>query len=196
MPLRHNSGLTLIEMLIALAVLSLVSLAAATALRSFAQSQAAIELKVEKVGQMRMTLAFVRRSMQKSVPIMHPKGFHTYFKGSVNELIWVAPMSQIGAKGLQILRLSVDKGGAVILQMVPFNREWKQPLWNDVESYKLIYDEATLEFGYRASWQEDWQEDWEFSTESPSSIRVNISHKEKYWPELIVHLAATKAMQL
>ncbi|WP_299773783.1 prepilin-type N-terminal cleavage/methylation domain-containing protein [uncultured Pseudoteredinibacter sp.] len=196
MPLRRNAGLTLIEMLIALAILSLVSLAATTALRSFAQSQVAVERKIEKAEQMRMTLAFVRRSLQKTVPIMHPKGFYTYFKGTADELIWVAPMSQVGAKGLQILRLSVGQDGEMLLQMLPYNSDWKPPVWADVEAYKILAGGAELELGYRANWQERWQDAWDLSTESPSTVRVNIRMHDEYWPELIVHMAATQAVQL
>lgn len=191
-----STGLTLIEMLIALAVLSLISLAAATALRTFAQSQAAVEKKIEQVEQMRMTLGFIKRTIQKSVPIMHPKGFYTYFKGGASELIWVAPMSQVGVKGLQIIRLSLDSEEALVLQMLPFDSDWTQPDWGSVEPYKIIEAGASFELGYRGDWQDSWVDTWDLSTESPSTVRVNVGHSDKYWPELIIHLSATRAVQL
>jgi len=191
-----STGLTLIEMLIALAVLSLISLAAATALRTFAQSQAAVEKKIEQVEQMRMTLGFVRRSLQKAIPMMHPKGFNAYFEGGSQELVWVSPMSQVGVKGLQLMRLSTNSSGALHLQMIALNDGWQEPDWSGVDVYTIIEDGVELEIAYRESWDQEWQDEWRLSPQSPSTVSLNIQYKDKYWPELIVHLMATRMVQM
>lgn len=193
---RHSFGFTLVEMLIAMAVLSLISLAAVSALRSFAQSQEAIERKVTQVEEMRMTLSFIRRSLQKAVPMMHPKGFNTYFEGTAQEVIWVAPMSQVGMKGLQVIRLSVSSEGALELRFLPLNEGWQEPVWGEITPYAVLDGNVSIEFAYRDDWQGEWVEEWRPSTTSPSALRVNLAYKGRYWPELVVHFTATQALQL
>lgn len=190
------SGFTLVEMLIALAVLSMISLASVTALRTFAQSQMVVENKIEEVEQMRMTLGFIRRSLLKAVPLMHPKGFHTYFEGKSDQLIWVAPMSQIGAKGLHVMRMYTDSDGRLLLQMFPYSNEWKEPHWEDIEAFTIIDSDIVIEFAFRANWQTEWQDSWDLSIESPTTVRVNVSYLDRYWPELVVHMGTSRAIQL
>ncbi|MBB6521008.1 prepilin-type N-terminal cleavage/methylation domain-containing protein [Pseudoteredinibacter isoporae] len=184
-------GFTLVEMMVALAVLSLISLAAVSAMRSFAQSQEAVERKIVKTESMRLTLSFLKRSLSQATSIPRSGGLQSYFGGKKNELVWVAPLNHIAATGLQIMRLSVDEDSEkkpLVLQMSHYVNANSRPDWAQVEKFVLIDEAAKLEIGYKGGHQMDWSENWAYSMALPKLLRINIVRGEVYWPEMVLAL--------
>ncbi|GAA6150599.1 prepilin-type N-terminal cleavage/methylation domain-containing protein [Pseudoteredinibacter isoporae] len=188
---NREYGFTLVEMLIALAVLSLISLAAVSAMRSFAQSQEAVERKIIKTESMRLTLAFLKRSLTQATSVPRSGGLQSYFGGQKDELIWVAPLNHVAATGLQIMRLSVDDDSEkkpLVLQMSPYVNANSRPDWDQVEKFVLVDEGAELEIGYRGGHQSDWSEQWAYSMTLPKLLRLNIAREKIYWPEMVLVL--------
>lgn len=191
---KPQSGMTLIEMLIALAVLSLLVVAAVSALRNFAQSQEAIERKIAKVETMRLTLDFLKRNLSQAVAVPRSSGQQSYFFGSESELIWVAPMSHVAASGLQIMRLSADQSGDdknLVLQISPYATLNSRPDWQVLEKFLMVDGEVKLEVGFKSDGAAKWQEEWPYAMGLPKLVRLNIAHNDVYWPELIIPIHAS-----
>lgn len=194
---RHSSrlgqGFTLVEVIISLAVLSMIVLAATTALRSFAKVQSTIQHHVERLENMRMGIEFIRESVAGAVPVARSGGLQTYFGGEKNHLIWVAPLSRIGAAGMQVMRLSVtdDESENLILQIAPYINPLTRPDWASLDKHIISGPNVELEFGYRGYLNQPWGDAWPFTLASPSSVRLNITVGERYWPELIVNVGST-----
>lgn len=187
---RLGQGFTLVEVVISLAVLSMIVLAATTALRSFAKVQGTIQHHVERLENMRMGIEFIRESLAGAVPVARSGGLQTYFGGDKDHLIWVSPLSRIGASGIQVMRLSVsdDEDKNLILQFEPYVSPLTRPDWHSLESHVIAGPDVSLEFGYRERFGESWVEEWPFALTNPVSLRLNVMVGERYWPELIVNL--------
>jgi len=185
---RHGQGFTLVEVVISLAVLSMIVLAATTALRSFAKVQGTIQHHVERLENMRMGIEFIRESLAGAVPVARSGGLQTYFGGDKDHLIWVSPLSRVGASGIQVMRLSVSEDKNLILQFEPYVSPLTRPDWQSLESHVIAGPDVSLEFGYREGFGEPWVEEWPFALANPVSLRLNVMVGERYWPELIVNL--------
>ncbi|GAB1390520.1 hypothetical protein MASR1M6_27020 [Rubrivivax sp.] len=57
---KARRGLTLVEVMVALAVLSLIVLALGASLRGLSQSSERVDARVEQIDEMRLTVAFLR----------------------------------------------------------------------------------------------------------------------------------------
>lgn len=188
---RRARGFTLVEMMVALAVLSLISLAAVSAMRSFAQSQEAVERKIAKTESMRLTLSFLKRSLSQATSVPRSGGLQSYFGGQKDELVWVAPLNHVAATGLQIMRLSVDEDSEkkpLVLQMSPYVNANSRPEWDQTEKFILVDQGAELEIGYKGGHLSDWSGTWAYSMTLPKLLRVNIVRDEVYWPEMVLVL--------
>lgn len=190
---RLGQGFTLVEVIISLAVLSMIVLAATTALRSFAKVQSTIQHHVERLENMRMGIEFIRESVAGAVPVARSGGLQTYFGGEKTHVIWVAPLSRVGASGMQVMRLSVtdDENKNLALQMAPYISPLTRPDWASLEKHIIAGPDVKLEFGYRGNLDQPWGETWPFTLASPSSVKLNVIVGERYWPELIVNLGST-----
>lgn len=193
---QREAGFTIIEVIIALTILSLLMLAMITAMRTLGDTQTRIQIVIDRTDEMRMVSQFLRRSIAQAAPVLRRKEGEqegTYFRGTGNELIWVSPISAGPAiGGLNVARLSVEKK-QLMLQLQAFKSPEEEPNWEEVEKYTLVSNLENIAIGYRLDNSKEWKEEWEQGSASPQTVRLVIEKAGRFWPELIVDLAARKA---
>lgn len=197
--MKRASGFTLVEVVVAAAVLSLVMLATVTAMRTFGRAGEQISDRSESLVELRRVSEVLRQYLSQA----HVGGGaingggtwaglqrlqSVYFAGSASELTWLAPVLGAGrVSGLYYLRLYRD-GPRLMLDMSRFNADADEPDW-EVERITtvLLRDIDLLEVAYRADADGEWLSSFAETERSlPQAIRLRLRSDGRYWPDIVV----------
>lgn len=198
MNIKAVRGFTLVEVVVALTVLSLISLATLAAMRTFGTTQQKLDVVSERTQEMRVISQFLRRTLTDVQPIMRQSrsGSYAYFQGDQQRLVWVAPFSAsryIG--GLTVFRLSKDDDEQLVIQFTPYVDADADVDWSGVEQHVLVKQLDDVVMSYKtapentqgSNIQGEWRTTWEGLAVNPNSIRIAIAAQGRYWPDLIIH---------
>ena len=192
-----TGGFTLIEVMIALVILSLVMVATLSALRTFGNTQTSLDRMVDRVDEMRTVSGFLRDALESAPPGGETGGGlgfggardrqQGYFRGRSNELVWKAPvMFGTSYGGTMLLRLVQDQDRLLL--------QWQRPpasiaaaTWDDSPSRVLVEDLQEFEVSYRPRYDAQTRSNWK-GPDAPAQISLVIRASERYWPELIVQV--------
>jgi general secretion pathway protein J len=194
-----NCGFTLVEVLVATALLSLVMLGLLTAMRSFAQTEERIDERVRSDDDLRVTERFLRQVMSVASPRTRqvPAGFQKQidFAGGADEMRWIGVMpARHGAGGLYRFRLYVrpstgDQPMALMLDFAPYVPGFDGPVDPAaVQSRALAIGFSGLQLRYQDNLNagEQWMADWPHADRLPSRIGVTLVGAARPWPEILV----------
>ncbi|ADC63912.1 prepilin-type N-terminal cleavage/methylation domain-containing protein [Allochromatium vinosum] len=108
---RAGRGFTLIELVIALAIIGLISLLLFSGLRLGGRSWEAVETVGERLSGLRLADGVLRRTLGQTRPIsaVYDGQSVQVFAGESERIEWAAPLSEhVGLSGLYILRLELE----------------------------------------------------------------------------------------
>jgi general secretion pathway protein J len=191
-------GFTLVEVIIALSILSMIMVATISSLRTFGNTRAVIERSTSRVDEVRQVSAFLRASIQGALPVVRLgdnrdfpsfKGnYGTFFGGATNEMMWVAPVTAgAGFGGTFVNRLSRE-GGRLVLRWLPYKRNVGDLDWSRVKGEVLTEEVERFALGYRQGYESEWLDTWEDTSTIPASVRLSLKSRGRHWPELVVRL--------
>jgi general secretion pathway protein J len=187
----RQAGFTIIEVIVALTVLSLIMLAMVTAMRTLGDTQSRVQAVIDRSDEMRLVSRFLQRNISQAAAVfrrVEGEPESTYFIGTASELIWVAPISAGPAVGgLTIAKIAIQ-GETLTLQMQIFESPEKEIEWDEVKKYTLVDNAESLVLGYRSNIGADWEEEWVGRRQSPRTVRIIIKQTDRFWPELIIGL--------
>lgn len=182
-------GFTLVEVVVALTILSLVVLATLTALRTLALTQEKLEVRADHSAELRAVSGFLRKTLAEAIPVpmyMFGRSEGAYFYGGAQELIWAAPMPIPGhSGGLFAMRLARNDRKELSLQI----REGIDFIvWTDETSYLLAENVEAFTLSYRKSRLSEWQSEWNRQAEKapPGYVKIALKVDGRYWPDIIV----------
>ena len=190
---HSKQGFTLVEVVVALSLLSLVLLATVTALRTFANTQNSLGVFAKRVDEIRTVGGFLRDTLQSSVVVTGGGGGlsfgartkpMSYFRGDEEIMVWKAPVI-----------FGETYGGAVYVR-VAREEELLTLRWQEVQGFEepedwpedyvriLADDVEEIELTYRDGFNASWLTDWQLQG-SPSHVRMSLKSAGRYWPEMI-----------
>jgi len=108
------SGFTLVELLIALAMVGLITLLLFSALRTGARAWDAVDLVAERTGALRLARDFLQGALTqvRATTLVFDGAPVSVFAGDGERLEFVTPLSdRVGVPGLYILRLTLEDDG-------------------------------------------------------------------------------------
>ncbi len=200
--MRNNQGgFTLLELMLAFALLGMVMLLVGGALRLATRSWDAGETHVDSVGQMRIAEGFLRKQFSQLHPWRWKKaqGTPLAFKGEAQRVRYTGPLvARAGQGGISWFQLSVESSGEaqqlVIRRLVPDSDLLSFPEFGDAEKTVLADRISELRIRYYgregrvAELQEPtWRDTWEDPERLPMLIELKIKpEKGLIWPELLV----------
>lgn len=204
---RPEAGFTLVEVMVATVVLSLILLTTLSAMRTLAQVDKKVQLTTARVDEMRSVSEAVRSMLNQAHSGSSAAGSggtwsglqrlqSAYFEGSSRTLVWMAPLSGAsGVSGLHYLRLRQQRG-ELLLDIADYEAENLEPDWSRIiETSVLVTDLADLDMAYRVAADETWQASFDNDNGAlPQAIRVRIRARDRYWPDLVVAPAAYQAV--
>ncbi|WP_439100669.1 prepilin-type N-terminal cleavage/methylation domain-containing protein [Congregibacter sp.] len=197
---RSASGFTLVEVLVASTVLSLVLMLTVSAMRMIGSSSSKVVAVVDRNDEMRTVSLFLHDVLRRAegsgaggVPVYGGLWSQvsaqqsSYFKGGADYVAWLASSAVIpGSNGQQYLRLSRDKG-ELVLQSKAYQGNEEEPDWGTVNDTKaLMKGVSEFEVSYRWSPEEPWGVQDNDQPRLPAAVKIQIRSEEKYWPDIVV----------
>jgi general secretion pathway protein J len=194
-------GFTLIEVLIALVLLSLIMGGLLASLRTLGDTATRLEARGAQTEERRLVSGFLRQVIGGLVSKPVDLGDGTPplpFLGNAAELVWVAPMpAHHTVGGLHRFRLSragLDPA-ALRLQFMPYaGDDALPPDWSLADQRLLLEGLESLEIAYQAAGSRDWLSAWTEADRLPARIRLRLGQEAVWWPELVIPLAGFEAM--
>ena len=198
---KKNTGFTLLEVMLAMTLLSIMVVLLFSSLKIGAESWNKGEKKIAEVNEKAVVYQFFKRHLSSIRPLWDDfsddeRSFSFQGEQDTFQFVSVFPFSA-ARKGLQLFKIFPDKSekGVIKVMLTPFYPTVEELQWEpeevilleNVEEFELSY------FGKEdpdsdASWVESWQEK-EFL---PALIKIKIVLKDhSYWPEMIFALKLT-----
>jgi general secretion pathway protein J len=207
---ERNAGFTLIEVMLAMTLLSIMVTLLFASLKICAESWNKGEVKIAEVNEKAVVYQFFKRHLPSIRPLWDDfSGDERQFsfQGEPDKLQFVSifPASS-GRKGLQIFEIVFDKTdeGQVKVMLNPFypaieEQQWEEEeviLLEHVERFEISYfgkeDGDIVEDDNEGVWADQWME----KEYLPALIKINIElENNSFWPEMIfaLKLSATEA---
>jgi general secretion pathway protein J len=196
--MRRHGGFTLVEMLVAMTLLSLLVLAMGSALRATAQTEERVDQRLARNDELRVTSGFLqsvlgRVSGQRRAGITSVDESPFLLRANAQELIWVGVMpARYGVAGRQFFRLSqLNSGnsGALLLQFMPMDESILPTAWDSAATEVLVRDLTDFSLQYQDAGQDkpEWQSVWESKDRFPTHVLVSLATRSNgVWPPLVV----------
>ena len=184
--------MTLVEMVIATMVLSMILLGLVTALRTFANSHALLEASLKRTANFREVSTFLRHSMRSAV-FPAPDAFRL----TPTEIVWRAPVDRVGsAGGVLWLRLRQESDHLMLDFALPESDSDEdaesEPRWGEEIPAELLL-EGIDHVSFSAKWTDDggWVDAPETQpqfTGLPRLLKLDFTLEMDDWPATIIAL--------
>lgn len=201
MSTRRTAGFTLVEVVIALTLMSLIMLGLVSALSTFGETGGRIEERGERADDMRLVSGFLRQILSTaSIQHRHARDDGTmasYFIGSAGSLEWLGRLpARHGAGGLHHVRLSTREEGDMfdlVLKLRPYAPPPTDELgtlaaldWGQEPERILVRQITGFSIAYQRLGGADWQDEWVDPDVLPGRVALRVFVAGNAWPELII----------
>lgn len=192
---RRRRGFTLIEMSVALTVLSLIMLATVTALRTLGNTQVAVDRLTLRNDEIRSVSSFLRDAVESAILGGGTGGLSlggvvdpTLFETSPTSLVWRSVV-RFGenAGGSYAVRVALE-GSEVVLR-------WQRPDalghledWNKTASRAFITEAQNFDVSYRREIDGRWLREWD-ERGAPGWVRLQVRAGGRFWPDIVMQVA-------
>ena len=180
-----QKGLTLVELLVALSLLSLVALLVNSGLGMATRSSDTAEQRVDINQQYRLLARVLKQQLTAAVPL-ETAGGQILFEGDLTGMTFVSSISpHLGTGGLHRMRVWLVQGAAPRLSLslqpiLPGNTQ--------TEEMVLLRQVSQVRFAYYGSRTEDepadWHERWQDRGLLPVLVRIDVVAHGRTWPSI------------
>lgn len=205
-PRRGRAGFTLVELLVTMALLSILMLGMASALRTMAQTEERVDARLASADEFRVATGFLRNIMgrvsvrKRAVPFT--EGASPYlFAGGPDAVAWVGIMpARHGAGGRYFFKLAVEPmqgEPALVIRFVPWTDSTEFPDWSHSESRVLVGDVASFALSYQDARQPTpvWTSVWQRIDSVPDRVRIELRTSAGPWPLWVVAMRSLPASE-
>lgn len=197
---RPSAGFTLVELLLAITLMSMLLGLSYTGLRAATRSAERGEKILVAGGEIRAAHQFMRRQLNQMLPLPFAlensnDEVRVVFAGDARHIQYVAPMpGYLGAGGpqVQLLELVSDDGGGILQFSNALLQGFEQSRLFDRPPVTLLtgVESAGFEFLGRGKDGElaGWVSSWDQQDTLPVAVRLNLEFREEsrlQWPELV-----------
>lgn len=195
--MQRGRGFTLVEVMVAISILSLVMLAVVTGLRTLGNTQVALERKTERVDEIRTVSGFLRDLMESAVVGEAPGGLtlgsggreSTYFRLLEGGVEWKSTILFGEAYGgSHVVRLALEGEDLMLRWAEPTETGDAPNKWDDSPSRSLLNGAEEFSVTFRPEFKDDWVDRWDKENVAPALVRVEIKSAGRYWPPLILQV--------
>lgn len=191
----RSGGFTLIEIALAMILVSLIMAIAVGGIRMSRKAAADGERRVEATNAIRVTQEFLRRQLARVLPLAYDMdttaGQNIVFEGDDDAISFVAPMpGYLSNGGPYVQRLELRQG-----ELRFYHRMLISDEQDEAEPVVLIDRIRRGRFEYRGIEDDgqlgDWRRDWEDPSRTPMMVRLDLEFDEASglsWPQMEVPL--------
>lgn len=193
-PATREGGFTILELLVALILLSLLAIGLAGSMRIGLGQWGAIEARARAAPPVAAAQDAVRALLAAAVPALagEARNRRVAFQGGPDGVAFIGALPpRAAAPGLNALSLSLDRAaGALVLSWRPFPSDRAgdaKILVDGVRDVRFAYFGAAEDGGI-AGWSDHWSE----AAATPRLVRVSLDFLDgrQSWPDLSVALPA------
>jgi len=195
---RRAAGFTLVELLLALTLMSLLLALAYGGLRASTRATDRGQTILEDSSRIRMAHQFVRKQLNQMVPLVFEVSEdgveRTVFVGEPGRIRFVAPMpGYLGFGGPQVQELAIVRGDDSLELVLnhALLQGFEEPALYERDPIPLLGDIESAEFSFLVRDEEGelagWVNQWEDQTTLPESVALDIEFQEDVyirWPLL------------
>lgn len=205
---RAVRGFTLVEVIIALSLVSLLMLALVAALRTFGDTGARMEARSERADDMRLVSGFLRQIIGEAsfthMRLLDNGAEVPDFHGEAQMLEWLTTLpARHGAGGLHWVRLGLRSEGEdddLVLQFAPYVTPPEafradpaaRPDWQNIPERILARRVGSFALSYQRLGRTDWLQEWVGVDVLPGLVAIRVTADGVRWPELIVAVHAAE----
>lgn len=203
--MQASRGFTLVEIVVALTLVSLIMLGLLGALRGLGDSSARVSQVSDRVADMRLISDFLRRAFATTEPLAQiPPGNSgnpgnpaapatPFFRGDPDAVVWVADFpARFGTRGLHFMRLGLipdASGFALALDYLPYSGPQGAPDWSNSKTHLLVGSVDSFSLAYQGDAPgSSWEQKWDSQQLIPARMKISVQVSGRYWPELIFQL--------
>jgi general secretion pathway protein J len=192
-----DRGFTLVEVMVALTILSLVMMATVTGLRTLGNTQGTIERMTNRVDEIRSVSSFLRDLLESAVVGEDLGGFSlgggnseaTYFVWG-DDFLALESTVLFGERygGSYIVRVAKENSQLVLRwQERPANGTPED--WTDMPSRVMVENLEGFSLATRSEFGEDWSNpDGREGLPVPALVRLQMKAAGRHWPDLILQV--------
>jgi len=195
---RHSGGFSLVEILLALTLMSMLLGLAYGGLRASIRATDKGQVILEDSGRVRMAQQFVRKQLSQMMPLVFEESedriVRSVFQGEQSKIRFVAPMpGYLGFGGPQIQELAIvdgDKGLELVISHALLQGFEEQQLY-EREPIVLVANIKSAEFSFLGLDENGqlmpWATDWVETGVLPEAVSLKIEFNEDVyiqWPVL------------
>ncbi len=196
---NRSRGFTFVELLIALLLLGLMSLALVGGLRFGTRAWEAGTRQAQTAGKIERVQNLLRRQLTQ--PLVAPAGnaeVSSAFAGDPQSLVFVAPwLAQVGGGGATAFQLTGEdgeEGPRLVLRWFPFGEDWDGSFPDDPERTRVLMtglrDLAISYYGVpQGAEAAEWTDDWTGQQTPPALVAIEGRFDEadrRVWPRLVI----------
>ena len=203
---RSQCGFTLLEMLIAFSLVSLLFLALFAAFNTVGRSWDAADARINKTEDMRLISDFLRRQLGQAMVVRitgeKQEGTVYAFEGTPTTLRYAAPLQPLQHKGgvflIQLDVVSGKRGKTLEMLYAPYRPEltWEEA-FQDAEPVTVFEGLKDASFAYfgaeEAGKDPEWVTEWQDKPLYPQLLKLTLVDNERAWPEMLITLPQVRA---
>ncbi len=195
-------GFTLVEMLVAVALLSLVMLGLGSALHTMGQASQRIDERLARADEMRMAAGFMRTALARvslrKVPQPPPAQPAVLIAAAPDSIAWVGTMpARHGAGGRYFFRIGfepLEEGAGLVLRFVPWSDLPGFPDFARGDSRVLVRDVRAVRMRFldaEAQPAPQWLDGWVATDRAPDRVMIDLETAHGTWPTLFLPMRGT-----
>jgi general secretion pathway protein J len=188
-------GFTLVEVMVAMALLSLVMLVLGSSIRSMGASADRIDARTASMDQMRVANGFLREIVGRvAAQKAEPPATGLLFAGGAQGVSWVGVMpARFGPAGRHFFHLAperlTDGSTGLVLRFVAWRWEQKtMPDWSQADFRVLVRDVGALDLSYQGDGLgQGWISAWPADAKTlPPRLRLLVVAAGSEWPPIVL----------
>ena len=174
------AGFTLLELILAITILSIVTLIIGSGFRLSIKAWEKGEAETQETQRLRALSGMISQSIKSAYPYeMKIEDKKTIiFEGDKNSILFATASNGSLAGGFKWVRYSYKDGALVFTEGILPDKKFMDKIKEDEEIIDSDIGEVKLE--YLSSGKEDWQESWNLGDGIPSAVRVKIAYFQPF----------------
>ena len=196
LPAAADKGFTLLEVLVALVMISFLLVMLYGSLYAGARNWRAGEVRAQENDDKRLVLSFIRQVTGEAIPMFRVDGqdARVMFRGDNSSLQFVSrlPAHHTGS-GIYFLKLEQEHD-ELLLRYTPLvgnNAMFEEDIFVDAEHISLLGNIETFDLDYFGRDTPEtgpaWHDDWDSMNSLPELIRLSIlTYEPDSWPPMVI----------